>query len=44
MLDANRTITIRSEKGSEIQAACGQLFAKNEGEGKKVINFKEVKK
>ena len=40
MLDANRTITIRSKKGSEIQAACGQLFAKNEDEGKKLMNFK----
>jgi 23S rRNA (adenine2503-C2)-methyltransferase len=36
LLDGNRTVMIRSRKGSEIQAACGQLFAANEEEGRKV--------
>ncbi len=41
LLHANRTIMIRSRKGSEIKAACGQLFASNEEEGKKV-SFKKL--
>ena len=43
ILDANRTIMIRSRKGSEIQAACGQLYAANEEEGKKV-SFTKLEK
>ena len=36
-----RTITIRNRKGWEIQAACGQLYAKNERQKKKTT-FKQL--
>ncbi len=37
LLDAKQPINIRSRKGSEIQAACGQLYAANEEQGIKMV-------
>lgn len=39
--EKKRTITIRNRKGWEIQAACGQLYAKNSRE-KKVVTLDQV--
>ncbi|TFG98132.1 MAG: 23S rRNA (adenine(2503)-C(2))-methyltransferase RlmN [Calditrichales bacterium] len=41
--DRGRTATVRLRKGWEIQAACGQLYAKNENEKGTKITFNQIK-